>query len=384
MKILLYLHSGSLNRGCEALVRSAIKVVSQRFPNAQISLASFDPQTDKDIPGLYEIFDMNSKKPHKFSWKYAEAAIAWKFKKTESVGIINSNQLFIKKISEFDIFLSIGGDTYCYGEQPIWYELHSQIKKAGKKLVLWGASIGKEDLSEEKIQDLKKFDKILVRESLTFDLLTSKGLQQTSLVADGAFLLEKAILELPKGWEEGKMVGLNYSPLVQKKNADSRNSFELLIQHILNSTDYKIVLTPHVTIAGNNDFETLDEFYQKYKNTKRVILLPDNLNTLEYKGYISRMKFFIGARTHATIAAYSSCVPTMVLGYSVKSRGIALDLFGEEKLVLHLHELSDGQKLIKKFDELVRDENLIREQLELRIPKMKQMAEKAGEYLTKL
>lgn len=40
---------------------------------------------------------------------------------------------------------------------------------------------------------------------------------------------------------------------------------------------------------------------------------------------------FIGARTHATIAAYSSLVPTLVVGYSVKARGIARDLFGTEK-----------------------------------------------------
>ena len=69
-------------------------------------------------------------------------------------------------------------------------------------------------------------------------------------------------------------------------------------------------------------------------DTNRVILLPNNLTAIQYKGYIARMRFFIGARTHATIAAYSNCVPTMVLGYSIKSRGIAKDLFGEEKLVL--------------------------------------------------
>ena len=46
-------------------------------------------------------------------------------------------------------------------------------------------------------------------------------------------------------------------------------------------------------------------------------------NCMVIKGYISRCELFIGARTHATIAAYSTGVPTLVLGYSVKARGIA-------------------------------------------------------------
>ena len=33
----------------------------------------------------------------------------------------------------------------------------------------------------------------------------------------------------------------------------------------------------------------------------------------------------------------------MVLGYSVKSKGIAKDLFGEEKLVLGIKEISDSK-----------------------------------------
>ena len=63
----------------------------------------------------------------------------------------------IEKIPNYDVILSIGGDNYCYGEQPGIYEIDRCIKKAGKKLVLWGASIGQEDLSTAKIEDLKFF-----------------------------------------------------------------------------------------------------------------------------------------------------------------------------------------------------------------------------------
>ena len=96
------------------------------------------------------------------------------------------------------------------------------------------------------------------------------------------------------------------------------------------------------------------------------------------------MRFFIGARTHATIAAYSNCVPTMVLGYSIKSRGIAKDLFGEEKLVLGINDISNIEKLTNGFDELLRDEKEIRNTLEKRIPEIKEMSYKSAQYLKEL
>jgi polysaccharide pyruvyl transferase WcaK-like protein len=96
------------------------------------------------------------------------------------------------------------------------------------------------------------------------------------------------------------------------------------------------------------------------------------------------MRFFIGARTHATIAAYSTLVPTMVLGYSVKSKGIAKDIFGEERLVLNLAEISDSAKLVTKFEEMKRDESKLRELLAIRIPEIKKMSHKAVDYLFEL
>ena len=96
------------------------------------------------------------------------------------------------------------------------------------------------------------------------------------------------------------------------------------------------------------------------------------------------MRAFIGARTHATIAAYSNSVPTMVLGYSIKSRGIAKDLFGYERLVLGINEVSDSNKLKDAFDEMIKDEKEIRDHLNNTIPGIKEMSYKSVEYLKEL
>lgn len=100
----------------------------------------------------------------------------------------------------------------------------------------------------------------------------------------------------------------------------------------------------------------------------RIMLIGDH-NCMELKGYIARCRFFVGARTHATIAAYSSCVPTLVLGYSVKSRGIARDLFGnEENYVLPVQSLQEPDELTKHFRWLVGHEKEIKDHLEKIMP----------------
>ncbi|ENQ3078070.1 polysaccharide pyruvyl transferase family protein [Bacillus sp. WLY-B-L8] len=384
MKIMMFAHGGSLNRGCEAIVRSSTNIIKEKIDGVKVYLASDRPETDKIINKLDSIYDGSSRSLKKYSYDWLVSSLKVKFFNDESYALGKIHHSIIKHIEDTDVCLSIGGDNYCYGEQPGMYEIDKRIKTQGKKLVLWGCSIGEEDMSERKLEDLKLFDLILARESLTYHMLKNKGLNNVKLCADPAFTMEKEELELPHGWQEGNTIGLNFSPLIWNRNKDSQVAVRELMNHILNTTDMTIALTPHVIEAGNNDYEVLSKYYEEFKDTGRVILLPDNLNAIQYKGYIARMRFFIGARTHATIAAYSNFVPTMVLGYSVKSKGIAKDLFGEEKLVLGIKEISDSNKLKAKFDEMVREEKELRHTLQQSIPNIKQMSYKAVEYLKEL
>jgi len=384
MKILMYYHGGSNNRGCEAIVRSGVSLIKSQIKNAKVDLASWKPETDVLIPLIDSIYCDKTKKIRRFSLEWLNSIIQYKLFKNENYAFQVMHSDTIKLIPNYDIILSIGGDNYCYGEQPGIYEINRSVKKAGKKLVLWGASIGDEDLTASKLEDLNLFDLILARESLTYEVLTKNGLTNVKLCADGAFTMDKEELPLPFGWQVGNTLGFNFSPLVWKKNKDSKKAALKLVQYILENTTLTIVFTPHVIEEGNDDYDCLQDFYYEFINTGRVLLLPNNLNAIQYKGYISRMRFFIGARTHATIAAYSTLIPTMVLGYSIKSKGIAIDLFGEEKLVLTISEISDSSKLIEKFNEMVNEEKNIIQVLANTIPRIKNMSRKAAIYLSQI
>ena len=189
--------------------------------------------------------------------------------------------------------------------------------------------------------------------------------------------MDKIDLPLPKGFEENNTVGINVSPLIigcESKKGSTMENYEVLIKHIIDTTDMQIVLIPHVVWKNNDDRKPLKVLYDKFKDTGRMVMLED-YNCMELKGYISRCRFFIGARTHATIAAYSTCVPTLVIGYSVKAKGIAKDIFGTyENYVLSVQSLSNKDDLINAFEWMKDNEDDIRKHLNEFMPGYKEKA----------
>ena len=132
-----------------------------------------------------------------------------------------------------------------------------------------------------------------------------------------------------------------------------------LIKHILSTTGYKIALIPHVVWAHNDDREPLKLLYDMFSECGRVVLIEDKKCT-KLKNIIANSKHFVGARTHSTIAAYSSKVPTLVMGYSNKAKGIAKDLFGTyENYVLPVQKLTGKDELKKAYIWLADNENKI-------------------------
>lgn len=379
----MFAHGGSLNRGCEAIVRSSTAIIKSRIQNARVMLASERPETDSALTAC-TVLDGSTRPLRRFSPEWVVSSVRYKLLGDESYALARIHRNVIRRVREADVCLSIGGDNYCYGEQPGWYEVDRRIKRLGRRLVLWCCSIGEEDMSERKMEDLRRFDLILARESLTYEMLRGRGLESVKLVADPAFTMESEKLPLPDGWREGNTIGVNMSPLVARRQPAALEAVRELIRHLLQTTDAAIALTPHVVEEGNSDVDTLRLLFKEFNDSGRVLLLPGNLNAVQVKGYIARMRYFIGARTHATIAAYSSGVPTIVLGYSVKSLGIARDLFGEEKLVIDTRTMRDSAALIDAFTEMAGEEAELRGRLAAAVPRIQAMSRRAADYLADL
>lgn len=281
----------------------------------------------------------------------------------------------MKAVKTADYVLSIGGDNYCYGVPKFIYLVNKEIRKKGGKTILWGCSVEPESLKGEMLEDLLGYTDIIARESITYQAMINKGLKQAVLIPDPAFQLNRIDLPLPENFIEGNTVGINVSPMIighESNQGMTLQNYMELINYIINQTDMQVALIPHVVWSHNDDRIPLNILYDRFKDTKRICMIEDH-TAEELKGFIARCRFLIAARTHASIAAYSEKVPTLVIGYSVKAKGIAQDLFGTyENYVLPVQSLKNKNDMIDAFKWLQNNESNIKKQLDTIIPNIKE------------
>lgn len=381
-KIFLYNHGGSENHGCEALVRT----VCELFKEEDIILYSEMPQQDLHY-GIQQFADVKSAKNaySKLSPSFIKAYYSLK-KKNDYFSIdILPYRKTIKEFRTGDIEISVGGDIYCYDDYPKYIQLHQMICQRGCKTILLGCSLNEKLFNDPKfVEDMKSYDYISARESLTYELLKKAGLKSIGLSPNSAFTLPKEEVQLPSNFIENNTVGINVSPLVMEREQEDNvllDNYRNLIAYILNKTDYAVALIPHVIWSGNDDRSILNKLYDEFKKSERIAVIQD-CNCMQLKGYIAKCRFFVGARTHATIAAYSTEVPTLVVGYSIKSRGIAKDIFGsEENYVIPIEQIKEENKLTQAFIWLQENENHIKEHLKKRMPQYIKDAENVKEKI---
>ena len=152
----------------------------------------------------------------------------------------------------------------------------------------------------------------------------------------------------------------------------------------MDNTDASIALIPHVVWASNDDRIPLKQLDEDVDQNPRLVLIEDH-TAPELKYIISKCSFFVGARTNATIAAYSTGVPTLVVGYSVKARGIARDLFGlEDGYVLPVQQLKESNELTQAFIGLYEKRDAIRAHLNEMLPGYIARADAARKALEEL
>ncbi len=264
--------------------------------------------------------------------------------------------------------------------------MDAEIRKYAVKTVLWGCSVDEKALTDEIKKDIVRFDLITARESLSYNYLRELN-PNTVKVADPAFLLEREDLPLPEHFIEGRTIGINISPMIfDYAGAENclYDNYKFLIRFILKETDMNVCLIPHVVWSYNNDYEVIKKLYCEYSNSERVSYVRDG-NCKQLKGYIARCRFFIGARTHATIAAYSSNVPTLAVGYSIKSKGIATDLFGtDEGYVLPVDRMNESGMLVEQCKWLFDTGDNQKGILEKIIPEYKKAAESSANHFNEI
>ncbi len=381
------------NRGCEAIVRSTMSLLKQQELKSTYRLWSYDAKADaiamQNDP--IQVSDATDEDP-------SPLPMLRGLNRRGRLGQAVATLLRKTIPGMPDCVLSIGGDNFTLDYNALnWFvSMGVRVFPTGIPFVIWGASIGpftEQPKVENRMRSfLKQVSLITVRESVSAEYLTSLGIGDNVVrVWDPAFALEPRAYNGPETefLKTGDTVGFNISGLVAKwypqQNMDAMlNEAQAFVEKVIGD-GMQVLLIPHVYRVngdiGENDvaiLEILKNKITKYPN--RVVLLPGQLTARELKWCIAQCRFFIGARTHATIAAISSGVPTIALAYSQKARGIWRDVFGHEDYLLLIKQFS-RQTLEEKYRLMLRNESEIRHDLANKRPLMIRNAEKNAEAL---
>ena len=324
-RAVLYANGSFVNRGCEAIARGCHKVL--REANIEMSMGSTAMTVDQAMADELNIQLIRVPRSREsFLEIVSEVFRRLKLRKlSAAVPFVAMRQMG----KQFDYSFSTGGDNYCYDGRERYYRMNRNIRSKNCKNYFWGCSLEESAFDEVMRKDLEGFDAIFARETRTYNMLIQKGLTNVVKCTDPAFLMEKKECDFPGKDSGKKFIGFNISPLTTNCSPDPEKTFEIVtqvIQAVLDQTDYDVLLIPHV-YGPESDHAIHCKIAEKLAND-RITVIPEKYNAPELKYIISRCDAFIGSRTHSTIAAYSTCVPTLVLGYSIKSVGIAEDLFG--------------------------------------------------------
>jgi len=400
MKILLTGHGNFRNRGCEAIVRGTAMIIRESIPQSGIVLQS--RSLEYDIPYAREnAIALDSIIPYErdTTQRWSRAWWRQRFRRRIQSGDMNIGAfLNIPVYQNYDVVVSIGGDNFTddYGSPKFYFDSLVGARMAGAKTVIWGASIGpfRDGRKARRWKSvLDQVDLITVREPTSVDYLKSLGVSENVReVADPAFLLPtqppQTDLTVEKG--NGIVVGIGASALVTQYGRTLQDYVAAnveFIRYAVSAHKARICLVPHVFVHGatkaNNDLATCGEIAALLPKSCPVTIMPPAWNACEIKHFISQCDYFIGARTHSTIASLSTYVPTISIGYSPKATGINRAIFGTDEYVISIKDLT-RDSLIARFDRLLTNESEVRQQLKKTVPLLCSSARRAGEYLREI
>lgn len=329
------------NRGCVALTVSAISLLDEILSKNNISYdlyltdSGFRDDATHSISIGCKIVE----------YKCIDKAFFRKGFKSFALKIIQ-NKLYIRSRSFFkkvDFLFDIGqGDSFAdiYGINRFnlinsSYEIAKSYKIPTCILPQTIGPFESEVIRKRALKSILQSKMVLTRDKQSFDYVKEMTSSQTvSEIIDVAFFMPYQ----KKTFSPDKIhVGLNISALLWNGGYTGDNQFGLLcnyqelirsiITHFLSIENVVLHLVSHV-VGGErnveNDYAVSYDLYEEY-NHKNLILAPLFLDPIIAKSYIAGMDYFMGARMHSTIAAFSTNVPVYPMAYSRKFNGLFVD-----------------------------------------------------------
>ncbi len=418
---LFTLHWGRLqygNVGNYYIIEPLFRCLHKRFPNYEI-LTTFqmdDEFTKKEIVtvlpmDLYYAWNENDLKNAMEDAENAEKKQTGKtYKETHWISVLN----------DVDIVIDVAGDMWGDNAEHVGKDRFFvdclKMKAAQllhKKTFLFAVTPGPftDERTKKLAQDVfENFTGVFIRERISFHNLTQWGFSADNVkfYPCPSFLFERDLKYTSKWMDaiyerktESGIAGITfggfnlpYGPYdMWPREKEQYHNFVCLAEYLIENLGVSLCLFSHtngferqpefVRINGR-DFQILNQFYEilieKHPSWEsKIILINEPLLPKQIKSVISQLDMVVTGRVHASVAAISSCVPTVFVEYdqnviySDKMLGFA-SVSGMQEYVC---EPGNLEMMIERVAKCYKNKEQIKKHLEMEIPKIQQKAEDA-------
>lgn len=371
------------NRGCVALSYTSIYLIDKVLSEAGIKYNLYTSDSGEVKAGNY-VLNVAGKDVPYMAIRHIIGFGAKGKVKTIIKRLINYKNISntIKVYKSADYILDIGqGDSFAdiYGKDRFngINLIHREAMELHKPYCLLPQTIGpfKDDaIRTEAVKAITNADIVMARDKQSYDYTKQIAPLQKNLkeYIDVAFFLPYTRQHFDKDFIH---VGLNISALLWHGGYTQNNQFGLkddyqktvreIISYFLSMPNVKLHLIPHVVGSERhieNDYAVSFDL-QKEFNNPNLILSPLFLSPVDAKDYISGMDFFMGARMHSTIAAFSSGVPVIPMAYSRKFNGLFIDTLSYN----HMADLKTdtSNEVLDKIKDAFANRSLLKEEIDV-------------------
>jgi colanic acid/amylovoran biosynthesis protein len=243
----------------------------------------------------------------------------------------------------------------------------------GKPLVMFPNSVGpfktRLGLLMSKLA-LNNFDSIIVRDSVSFNLLKKLRVVPKMVLTSDAALLFSADPKVPVQKFSSPSIGVSIGVYNQSLSEEDFQKFmaenAAALDRIVDLYDLDVCFFPHfITGFENDDFEVSKIVMGMMKNRDRArVFKIDSLD--EFKLCLEQMKLLISSKMHPMVLATSGYVPTVCIAYDHKQTGFLNDL-GLTEYLIPLKDV-DSETIVSKVGKVLEDRKKIIELLKNKIP----------------
>lgn len=315
--------------------------------------------------------------------------------------ILGKSDQFIETIKESDIVVDLFGICFCDNFNEEKYYPHKAIYNAIGKFFplfvakLYGVKTSKNTCSYGPMKNKINSKTAKFTSKYLFDVISAREIQSKDALIHNA-KVEKNIIISPdvanlmrynkRAINNSSKIGISTSHQIITQWGSEESYIDCIVKlclHIDSHYNIPIVLIPNEYNPNqpNNDLDVSNEIKTKleYKRVKVYVLDVLKMTSSDIKNAIAECDVVIASRYHSCVAALSSGVPTLVIGWHFKYDEL-LNWYNQNQWIISNKDCN-SKKLIDYFDVFWQQREQSKSVIKERFPIVRQAVIDAGKII---